>query len=355
MIMTNAFSKAALAACVALGFLVTPGASNAQYAGSNVTGTAGLIAVDKVGNKIRFYDPATLAEIKVIDQPLKAVHELAISYDHRKAYIPIYGDGVYLANRNPGNKIVVVDLQSKEIEGIIDLGINMAPHGIVATRSGMLWVVSDETNRLMLVNPATKTVVEDYAVPGIGSHFIAMLPDESKIYISNKQSGVAVFNVARREFVGTIPLSPTTGIGRGSESLTPTPDGKRLVVADNDENHLRIIDTMTDREVMKVPLRDRAPNPRVKLVKLMFSPDGKHLLATNYGAGQAWVIDGADLHNQVMLSVAKGPQGVAFAPDGRIALISSHDSGLVSRVDLVSKRVLEVLDGGTGIEVLAYY
>ena len=27
------------------------------YAGSNITGTSGLIAVDKVANHIRFYDP----------------------------------------------------------------------------------------------------------------------------------------------------------------------------------------------------------------------------------------------------------------------------------------------------------
>ena len=39
------------------------------YAGSNVTGDRGLIAVDKVGNKIRFYDPHSLREMKQFDAP----------------------------------------------------------------------------------------------------------------------------------------------------------------------------------------------------------------------------------------------------------------------------------------------
>ena len=34
------------------------------YAGSNITGSSGLIAVDKVANHIRFYDPESLRQIK---------------------------------------------------------------------------------------------------------------------------------------------------------------------------------------------------------------------------------------------------------------------------------------------------
>jgi len=53
--------------------------------------------------------------------------------------------------------------------------------------------------------------------------------------------------------------------------------------------------------------------------------------------------------------VAKGPQGIAFAPDGRTALVSSHDSGLLTQIALADGRVLAAYDGGSGIEVLAWY
>jgi YVTN family beta-propeller protein len=347
-------------ACV-LGAGLAPGAASAQYAGSNLTGTSGLIAVDKLGNKVRFYDPRTLSEVKALDVPEKAAHELTISYDHRKAYLPIYGDGIYGSNEHPNHKILVVDLPSKSIEGVIDLGDdNLAPHGIAATRDGKLWVVCDRSNRLLLVDPTKKAIEASYQAHGTGAHFLVMLPDESKIYLSNKENDLEVFDVKRRAFVGRIPMRKngvTKGNGSGSESLTPTPDGRRVLVADNADNDIRVIDTATDREIATVPLRDRAlSNPkRSRLVKLMYSPDGKYLVATSYAGGQAWVIDPADLSKQAMLPVAKGPQGIAFAPDGRTALVSSQDSGLLTRIDLPSRRVEGAVDGGTGIEVLAYY
>jgi len=69
------------------------------YAGHNITGTDGVIAVDKVGNVIRFYDPESLREIKSFPAPEPAAHELAISHDRRLAFVPLYGDGIYGNNR----------------------------------------------------------------------------------------------------------------------------------------------------------------------------------------------------------------------------------------------------------------
>ncbi len=59
-----------------------------------------MIAVDKVGNKVRFYD-ADIKEMKVLDGPEPCVHELAMAPDRRTAYIPLYGDGIYGNNKNP--------------------------------------------------------------------------------------------------------------------------------------------------------------------------------------------------------------------------------------------------------------
>jgi YVTN family beta-propeller protein len=347
--------RMAAAAVVLAAFVGNPGAASAQNAGSN-----GLIAVDKQGNKIRFYDPATLAELKVLDSPEKTVHELAISHDRRKAYVPLYGDGIYGSNKEPNNKILIIDLATRTIEGQIDLGEHQAPHGLAATRDGKLWVASDKDNKLLLVDPVRRSVEASYQGPGKGGHFLAMLPDESKIYISNKEAGVSVFDVRRRAFIGTIPIGRpgvTAGNGSGSEGLTPSPDGKRLLVVDNADSDIRVIDTATDKEIDRAPLQGRALTnvKRTRLVKLMFSPDGRWLVATSYGAGQGWVIDAGNLRRQRVVPLAKGPQGIAFAPDGRTAVLSSHDSGLLTRVDLATGQPLGATDGGVGIEVLAFY
>jgi hypothetical protein len=63
------------------------------------TGSNGLIAVDKIGNQILFLDPGTYATMLTLDAFAPRVHELAISPDHRTAYVPIYGDGIH--GKNP--------------------------------------------------------------------------------------------------------------------------------------------------------------------------------------------------------------------------------------------------------------
>jgi DNA-binding beta-propeller fold protein YncE len=87
----------------------------------------------------------------------------------------------------------------------------------------------------------------------------------------------------------------------------------------------------------------------------MFSPDGRHLVATSYASALAWVIDAADLHRQTLVPVAKGPQGMAFPPGGKSVVVASHDSGLLTRIDLAEPRAVAADDGGSGIEVLAWY
>jgi len=335
-------------------------ALNTQYAGSNITGTSGLIAIDKVGNKVRFYDPATLQEIKVLEAPEKAVHELTFSGDRRYAFAPLYGAGIYGGNKEPNNKILVIDLERQAFAGLIDLGGILAPHGMVATRDGKLWVVSDITDKLLLVDPARAAIEAAYDVPGRGAHLVVLLPDESKLYVSCKESDVAVFDIARRAFVARIPVGRpgvTRGNGSGSEGLTPTPDGRRLLVIDNDRSDIRVIDTASDREVDRVPLvmHPMTNLKRSRLAKLMVSPDGQSLVVVSYATGLAWVVDAADYRSQTPIAVAKGPFGIAFAPDGRSALVASHDSGVITQIDLQAKQAVAAHDGGDGIECLAYY
>lgn len=321
---------------------------------------AGLIAVDKVANKIRFLDPDTLQETKQLDGPEPCVHELTLSSDRRYAFVPLYGDGIYGSNKKPNNKLVVVDLAAQAICDVIALGDFVAPHGMTATRDGKLWIVCDIPQTLLCVDPARRTILQAYDTPAKGPHLVEKLPDETKLYISAKEGDVAVFDPRRQAFTATIPVRGDDikqGNGSGSEGLALTPDGKRLIVIDNHRTDLRIIDTATDREIDRVPLLPFVFTnaKRSRLAKLAFSRDGGYLVATSYATGLAWVMPAHDLRTQTAVALAKGPMGIAFPADNRSALISSHDSGIITRVDLASGRALDMHDGGAGIEVMAFF
>lgn len=318
-----------------------------------------MIAVDKVGNKIRFYD-TDIKEMKVIDGPEPCVHELAMSPDRRTAYIPLYGDGIYSNNKNPNNKVLVIDLARQEIADLIALGEYVAPHGMAATRDGKLWVTCDIPNKLLCVNPATRSIEAVYDNPSKGGHMMEKLPDDSKLYISAKEGPLGAFDLQRRAYTATVPLAAagvTSGNGSGSEGLTSTPDGKRVIVCDNDTTALRVIDTATDTEIARVQLEPfvYTNRKRSRMAKAGFSRDGRHLVAVSYASALAWVIDANDLSDQTMIAVAKGPMGLSFPPDGKSALVTSHDSGLLTRIDLATRRAVAGYDGGSGIEVMAWY
>lgn len=320
----------------------------------------GLIAIDKVDNKLRFYDPQTLKERRVVDSPERTVHQLAVAPDRKTAYVPLYGDGIYGANKNPNNKIMVVDLVRQEIADIFEIGPFYAPHGMAATRDGRLWVACDLSNALLLVDPQRRAVEAAYDNPGRGPHQLAILPEETKLYLSNKESGLSVFDLRRGAFAGTIAIG-TPGIprgnGSGSEDITVTADGRGLLVVDNDRSDLRVIDTATDQEIDRVPLAGHPPtNPkRSRLAKPLLSLDGRHVVVTSYATGLVWILEAADYRSQTMVPVAKGPIGIAFTPDGSAVIIASHDSGILTRIDLAAGRVLDIVEGGAGIEVLAFY
>ena len=97
------------------------------------TGTRGVLLIDKVGGQIRFVDPVTYKEraaFKVATNP----HDFVLTADRKTAYVPIYGDGIYGRNPNPGHEVVIVDMDAQKIVGTIDTAPYRAPHGIQSRR-----------------------------------------------------------------------------------------------------------------------------------------------------------------------------------------------------------------------------
>ena len=335
-------------------------AMTTPYAGSNITGTSGLIAVDKVANHIRFYDPTSLREIKSFPAPEPAAHELAISHDRRLAFVPLYGDGIYGANKNPNNKVLVIDLAEKRLADVIPLGDYTAPHGMVATSGGKLWVVCDIPNKLLLVDPARRAIEAAYDCPAKGAHLLAQLPDESKLYISSKEGDLAAFDPAARVFTSRVPLRAPdvmSGNGSGSEGLMPTPDGGRLVVIDNIKQRPaghRHEDGYRDRPRAFADVG--ALQPEALAARQADVLAGRsHLVVTCYAGGTCLGDRRGGLAAQVIVPVAKGPQGMAFPPDGPTCSWPATTAASSPASTSPTKRAVAAYDGGAGIEVLAHY
>jgi len=334
-----------------LAALVILGAAAAAIAAgrsdpNNPTGAHGLIAIDKVGRHIRFFDPASFKEMSNLAAGV-APHDIAISPDHKTAYIPIYGDGVYGRNPHPGNSILIVDLASQKATGIIDVSPYQAPHGIQIDDNGTIYVTCDLSRKLLVIDPAKRKIEAAIDTEGTG-HWAAVLPDGSKAYVANKNDRlfISVIDLKARKMVGKVPMP------NGTEGITASPDGKYVVAADFADPNLAVIDPTADEVIVRIPLEGNTK----AAFKPRFSPDGTKLLVCNLRERMVNIIDVADAHGpQKTMTVGKDPMGFAFASDGKTALVANHGDGTISVVDLEHGKVTSSFMAGAGVESLSYY
>lgn len=318
---------------------------------NNPTGSRGLIGIDKLGDAIRFFDPVSLAEQVVID--LKNHHEVAISPNHQFAFASEFGKfgaGKFVES---GTHVTVLDLATRAVVHRISTGAYKGPHAMRFDASGGLWVIFEETGELGRIDPDTLELAETHDIGAAGKRppFLEITPDGHKIYVSCKSGDLIVFDTRTRTVAGQI------AVPKGTEGIALSPDGSRFYAAENTRQDLLVIDTAADRIVETIALHGAVlSNPRTsRLIRLRFSPDGAWLVSTNYASGVMHVHDGANPADHVLVPIAKGPQGIAYPPDGRHALVSNHDCGLITKVDLAAARAVECVPAGKGIEALSYY
>lgn len=313
---------------------------------NNPTGTSGLILIDKLGHFVRFFDPAMFKEISSVDVGVTP-HDLAISPDHKTVYATVYGDGIYGRNPHPGHTVAIIDLPSRTVSGMIDVSPYQAPHGIQIDTAGMLYVTCDLSRKLLVIDPGKRAIEAAIDSEGTG-HWIAVLPDGSKAYVTNKNDKlfVSVIDLKARKMIGRVPAP------NGTEGIVASPDGKRVLVADHAEPVILVIDTASDTVVDKIAMKGNAKG----MYKVRYTVDGSKVLAMNSTESLINIFSASNLHgDQQVLTVGKAPMGFAFSPDGKTALIANHGDGTVSVIDLRTSRVVSSFVGGTGVETLSYY
>jgi len=313
---------------------------------NNPTGKTGVMMVDKLGAHVRFFDPATWKETANIEMGMNP-HDFVITADHKTAYIPIYGDGVYGKNPHPGHEVAIVDLVAKKLVGSIDVSPNVAPHGIQIDASGLLYVTCDISRKVLIIDPKARKIVDTIDNEGTG-HWLGILPDGSKLYVTNKKDKpyVSVIDLKTRKIVARVP---TPG---GTEGIAVSPDGKRVVVMDSTSPEMIVIDPSTDKVVDHVMLKDNQGG----VYKVKYSLDGSKIFTMTLRGAFVNEISASNLHGeQKVLTVGKDPMGFAFSPDGKTMLVANHGDGSVSVVDLKEWKVVNTFHAGTGIETLTYY
>ena len=183
------------------------------------TGTRGLLLIDKLGSHIRFFDPTTFKERSSVAVATKP-HDFVLTADRKTAYVPLYGDGIYGRNPNPGHEVAIVDMDAGKVTGAIDIAPYRAPHGIQIGPDGMIYVASDLDRKLLVLDPKTRKMTKGHRHGGHDALDRGSYPAAAKIYATNKNDFpfVTVVNLKFRMTVAT--KIPVPGGTRGHCGVT---------------------------------------------------------------------------------------------------------------------------------------
>jgi hypothetical protein len=118
--------------------------------------TRGMIAVDKMGNKVPFLNPTTYETEITLDDFPHAVHEPLVVPEQGLAYVPIFGDGIHGSNPNPGNLICIVDLMQRVHVGDIDLRPFAAPPTLRLGPDDLIYITCEDSVVVAVIDRSTR-------------------------------------------------------------------------------------------------------------------------------------------------------------------------------------------------------
>jgi YVTN family beta-propeller protein len=302
----------------------------------------GLIAIDKMGSKVLLLDSTTYETTRVLDDFAYVPHELLI-VNAKQAFVPLFGDGIYGRNPNPGNVIAVIDLEAGTHSHDIDLGPYLAPHGIQLGSDGMLYVTCENSGAVVIVDAARNLVIGAIETGSINSHRLAISPDGARLFTENEEDAtISVIDLPGRRLLEKLRTSSALA------GIAVSPDGAWLIVVSDEDPVIFVFDAVTLLPWRKIVLQDVPRSAQIA----RYSPDGSTLMVTSMHSGTVTLID-SSFSRQTTVSVGKQPMDGAFQCDS--LFVACQGDGSVHVIDLRSRQVTGVFAVGKGCETLAFF
>jgi len=308
-----------------------------------------LIALSKTDHTLAIVDPATLkviTRIPVGSDP----HEVIASSDGKTAYVSIYGGGSL-------HELNVIDLVAQKPLTNIDTRPLYGPHGVTFV-NGKVWFSAEGSKAVGSYDPATGKLDWSMGTGEDRTHMIYVTADAKKIYTTNVSSGTVSILVdtliapAKSASPGAKPredwnqtVVPTA---RGSEGFDVLPDGSELWTASSEDGTISIIDLGAKKMVAKIDAKVTGAN------RLKFTPDGKLAFISSLQSGDLTVYD-TKSHTEVkQIKIGHGAAGILMDPDGSRGFIACTPDNYVAVIDLKTLEVTGHLDVGGGPDGLAW-
>jgi YVTN family beta-propeller protein len=310
---------------------------------ANRAGARGLIAVDKMGGKVLFLNPATFETEIVLDGFPRTVHELLVVPETSTAYVPIFGDGIHGRNPNPHHLLCIFDLAKRAHVGDIDLRPYIAPHTLRLGTDGLIYITCENSAVVAVIDRTTNKVIDAIDSGSTNGHRLVISPDGRRLYTENEEDGtVSIIDLRDRKLLGKIKTP------RALAGIAISADGRTVVAVDDEEPTLFLIDSESERIAQTIRLDGVQEAAQIA----RYSPDNSLLCVTSLKSDTVSLID-PSFRWQAAIKVGRQPMDMAFRGDE--LFVACQGDGSVHVIDIPARRVKHSFAAGTGCESLGFF
>jgi len=306
-----------------------------------------LVVLNKSDHEAAFVNPATYEVVARLPTG-KGPHEAAAAPNGLSIYVSNYGSFAVFREgerpqMQPGNTITVLDLNARTVKATFELGDYRQPHGLWVSRdAARLWVTCEGAQAVLELDAATGEILKAWKTSQQVSHMVVPTPDERKLYVANIGSGSVTVIDRGTDTVKTIPT------GAGSEGIDVSPDGREVWVSNRAAHSLSVIDTATDR--VRVTLESGGEMS----IRVKFTPDGREVWVSNARTNTITVFDARTRQRLATIEVGAVPVGILMTPDGRRAFVANTNANQVTVIDVPGRKVLRTFATGTEPDGMAW-
>jgi len=306
-----------------------------------------LIVLNKSDHEAALVDPATYEVVAKLPTG-RGPHEAATSPDGRFAYVSNYGSFAVFREgerprMEPGNTITVLDLKARAVKATFELGDYRQPHGLWVSKDGSrVWVTCEGAQAVLELDASSGEILKAWKTNQNVSHMVVPTPDEKKLYVANIGSGSVTVIERSTDTVKTVPT------GAGAEGIDVSPDGREVWVSNRAAHSLSVIDTATDR--VRVTLESGGQVP----IRVKFTPDGREVWVSNAQSNSVTVFDVRTRQLLATIEVGAVPVGILMTPDGRRAFVANTNANQVTVIDVPARTILRTFTTGTEPDGMAW-
>jgi YVTN family beta-propeller protein len=302
-----------------------------------------LLVANKGDETVSIVDVNVGLQVATIAEHGKTGHEVAVSPDGRRAFVPIYGSAGVGKEGTDGQLMRVIDLLKREIVGTVDFGKGVRPHRpVFGPTNGLLYVTTELENSVSIIDPKSLRIIGSIPTGSPQSHMLAISHDGRLGYTANVSPGsVSVLDLDSRKLVATIPISPMT------QRIALSADDRWAFTADQTKLRLVVIDTQTNAVSSSIPLPGLGFGTAA-------TPDGRWLLVALPAVSMVGLIDLNTMNVVRTLNVPNSPQEVLIRPDGAVAYVSCDSTGQIAVIDVDNWKLEKLIPVGPIADGLAW-